>query len=218
MKVVFHQHTRFSKDSYLCLWALRLKCKLKKVDCICVTDHNEIAGALEFKNKYENSKFQVIIGEEIFTDSGEIIGLFLREKILSGLTPEETVKEIEKQGGIVIIPHPYEVERGRTALKEEFFDKIHIDAMENYNGRNFKEKYSIIQNQICEKFSFPKIVGSDAHTFFEVANNYIICDYCTLDANNFIDVVCNGKFHMKHASRIFHFHTKIVKLLKRIFK
>ena len=74
---------------------------------IAVTDHNEISGALEAQAKADGIK--VIVGEEVKTASqGEVIGLFIDEKIPRGLTLQETIAEIQRQGGLVYVPHPFD--------------------------------------------------------------------------------------------------------------
>lgn len=82
-KLEMHVHTKYSKDSLLPFWVLYLKCRICGIDYIAITEHNNIDGAKEFERYCERygSKISVIIGEEIFTSEGEIIGLFLREEL-----------------------------------------------------------------------------------------------------------------------------------------
>ena len=217
MKFQFHIHTRYSRDSLLPLFLLRFACKLQRIDCVCITDHNEIAGAIKCKERYESDRFKVIVGEEIFTSNGEIIGLFLHEKIQKGLSPEETIRQIHAQGGLVIIPHPYEVERGKTVLAEESVTKNvkEIDAMECFNGRNFKAEYSDIQNRLCEKYCLPKILGSDAHTVYEIGYNTMIAvQGAMLTKETFISFLDTASFRVKHMPRAVHYITKAHKFVK----
>src|SRR5690606_3298386 len=97
--------------------------KVKKIDIVGITDHNEIKGAQEFKKFLEKFGIKVIVGEEIFSSKGEIIGLFLSEKIEPGMSPRDTMLEIKKQGGLVYIPHPYDEKRYKTVLAEEEIEK-----------------------------------------------------------------------------------------------
>lgn len=148
--------------------------KIRKIDIVAITDHNEILGALKFKIFLEKYGLKVIIGEEIMTTKGEVIGLFLKKKISSGLSPKETMLEIKKQNGLVYIPHPYDEKRYKTVLCEsEIKENVKlIDFIEIHNGRNVSYKYSQKQEEIAEKYNINKVVGSDAHIFFELGRNY----------------------------------------------
>ena len=115
---------------------------------------------------------RIIVGEEVTTTEGEIVGLFLKETIPGGLTPEETVAQIHAQGGLVSIPHPYEV--FRKGLKQSSLDKIYqsIDIVEVFNGRG------IIRGKPDESLSFAKkhilstAANSDAHCRFGLGITY----------------------------------------------
>lgn len=218
MKVQFHVHTRFSKDSLLPLFVLYRACRICGIGCVCITDHNTIDGAVKFKEKYGSKGIDVVVGEEIFTGSGEVIGLYLTENIPAGLSVDETIKRIRSQGGLVIVPHPYEVERGKTALPESVIadHAKEFDAAEFFNGRNFKAEYSTKQNEICQKYGLAKILGSDAHTVYEIGKNtFEIGEKVTKDS--FLSALHQAEFSPKHMPRIVHYVTKIHKLVKLIF-
>ena len=138
-----HCHTRYSKDSLLLHSLLYMKCRLCHIDAIAICEHNNILGALKFKEycSKRKNKVLVIVGEEIMTSSGEIIGLYLNEEIPAGLSCDETIDRIISQGGVVYVPHPYDEKRSKTVLSEEciFSNSHRIDCMECYNGRNVDE-------------------------------------------------------------------------------
>ncbi|WP_217579010.1 PHP domain-containing protein, partial [Mesorhizobium sp. GbtcB19] len=96
-----------------------LMLKLRKINVVAITDHDEIEGALKFKPFLEKHSIRVIIGEEIFSSKGEIIGLFINKKISPGKSPRDSMFEIKQQGGIVYIPQPYGEKRYKTVLVEE---------------------------------------------------------------------------------------------------
>lgn len=222
IKLEMHVHTKYSKDSLLPFWALYLKCRICGIDYIAITEHNNIDGAKEFEKfcKRHGCKICVIVGEEIFTSEGEIIGLFLREKIEPYLSPEKTISEIKKQGGIVYVPHPFDEKREKTVLKEEaisrFSDKI--DCIEIHNGRNIEKRYDRMQKEISEKYHIFGVVGSDAHTIIEIGRNYmdIDCLDAILTPNNFIAILKQGTIVEKKCLKIAHYITAIVKMLKMI--
>ena len=72
---------------------------------LCITDHNAIAGAVELADRLP---CRVVVGEELRTAAGEIIGLFLAERMPSGLGHVEAARAIREQGGLVYIPHPFD--------------------------------------------------------------------------------------------------------------
>ena len=215
-KIEFHVHTCYSKDSVLTYPFLLFMLKLKRINCIAVTDHNEIYGAVKYKEKLSKHSISVIIGEEIFSSDGEIIGLFLKEKIPANLTAEETVKRIKEQGGIVYVPHPYDNKRAKTVLKKEKISKLkkEIDFIEIHNGRNISDEYSIMQEKIQKEYNINPIIGSDAHTFYELGRNYCIVN--SIDKNDIVESIINAEFKKKKCIKFAHFNTKIAKLIKLI--
>ena len=156
-KVELHVHTRFSHDSILPLWLLYLMCRLRKIDCIAITDHNEIKGALLFQQRYP--KIKVIVGEEIFSSEGEIIGLFLHERVESNMTARETIEKIFEQDGLVYIPHPVDTKRYKTVLQYRALisnlDKIH--CIEKFNGRTVLKKDVNQQSKIASLLNFQAV-------------------------------------------------------------
>lgn len=219
VKAEFHTHTFFSHDSFLSKFAYLFMLKLRNIKIIAITDHNTIKGSLYLKPFLNKFGIKVIIGEEIFTTAGEIIGLFLTEEIEKGLSPEETIKIIKSQNGVVYVPHPYDEKRYKTVLKEEYINKLKndIDVIEVYNGRNIKEYYREKQQEIANKYNITNIVGSDAHTFFELGRNYILIE----DFNNkdeFLENIKNAKLITKKPILFAHNVTKIVRLIKLLLK
>lgn len=226
MRIETHVHTKYSKDSLQCFWPLYLKCRLKKIDVIAITEHNNIDGGVAFKKFCEKhgNKIKVIVGEEIFTDSGEIIGLFLKENIEPRLTVRETIYEIKKQGGVVYVPHPYDLKRYKTVLKEEYIAEFKdtIDCIEVHNGRNVSTEYDVKQKEIAEKYGINPVIGSDAHTTMEIGRNYMECDVkyddYTLTAEYFKSCIPEFQFHSSECLMIAHKITIGAKFLKLLRK
>ena len=221
-KIELHVHTKYSHDSILPFWLLYLKCRICKIDYIAITEHNNIAGAKAFKKYCEQrgNKVNVIIGEEIMTNSGEIIGLFLKENIPSGLSPENTINNILKQGGIVYIPHPYDKKREKTVLLERYIseNKEKIHCMEIYNGRNISNEYGRKQEQLAQKYNINGVIGADAHTFFEIGRNYMLVNIRPNSAINFLKAIENKNIKMSKCLNFCHYITKIDKMINFIRK
>lgn len=218
VKAEFHVHTNFSNDSLLNKYLILLMCKIKQIGLLAITDHNEIEGAVrigKFLNKYG---IEVIVGEEIMTSSGEIIGLYLTDKIEPGLPVEETIKKIKDQNGIVYLPHPFDEKRYKTVLNSKMQEKYkeYFDFIEIHNGRNINLKFSNRQKELQQKMKINKIIGSDAHTFIELGRNYIEMELPTRE--NIIECVQKGVFHEKKCIKVSHFLTKIDRIIKLIEK
>lgn len=212
-----HIHTRFSKDSLLPLWLLYFKCRIKKIDVVAITDHNCVDGAKVFKRRY-GKKIKTIIGEEIMTSDGEIIGLFIHDLIKPYQSPAITVNEIMMQHGLVYIPHPYDRKRSTSVLAVRDMKAIaeSIDCMECHNGRNISSDYSIRQNEIAESCGVCKIIGSDAHTASELGRNYMtIPDDSNMETSSgFHEALQYAVFHKAECMKFVHEKTRIIKMMK----
>jgi len=136
----------------------------KGLDLLCITDHNSIKGAVEAK-KY-NSEL-VVIGEEILSKSGEIIGLFLHEEIKPGLSAEETIELIHEQDGIAFAPHPFSVYCSCVGKK---LHGLKLDGIEVFNSLHrdgYSNAIALLNSNGHAKFG-----GSDAHSSTMIGNGY----------------------------------------------
>jgi len=102
------------------------------VDVLCITDHNEVAGGI-IAQKYAKQfdDIDVVVGDEVMTDQGEVIGLWLTEKVPKMISPEESVDIIHEQGGLAIAPHPFSVHV--EGMQEKVFD-LPLEGLEIMNG------------------------------------------------------------------------------------
>ncbi|HHY00740.1 MAG TPA: PHP domain-containing protein [Methanothermobacter sp.] len=171
MRYDFHTHTKYSHDGFIEPYQLVKAAKRRGLSGIAVTDHNTIKGALKVK-KYDNSDFKVICGSEISTERGEVIGLFLNDQIESHLF-EEVVEEIRDQGGMVIIPHPFDGIR-KNGIYPDKSDIKFIDAVEVFNSRCLSQKYNDQANRFAKENELGIVAGSDAHFAREVGNAGVI--------------------------------------------
>lgn len=161
-----HVHSKFSFDSLSEPKNILSAAKRKGLNGIAVTDHNTIKGGIEVRKINHDPHFLVILGAEIATEIGDVIGLFLKKEIESR-NSIEVVEEIHLQGGMAVLPHPL---KGH-ALNEEILRKI--DVIECFNSRTSKEnnKKAIELADRCKK---PVIAGSDAHFCSEIGASKII--------------------------------------------
>lgn len=218
IKMEVHVHTRFSKDSMLCFWPLYMKCIARNISVIAITEHDNIEGGVKFSEfcRRRGSKVSVIVGEEVFTSQGEIIGLFLKNAVAPGLSPEETIRRIKQQGGVVYVPHPFDLKRSRTVLKESAIaaNKELIDCIEVHNGRNVSEDFSTKQLEIARKYGLRQVIGSDAHTLIEAGRNYMIVKSIPHNRESFIQEIDGAEFVAAKCIPLSHKITVIAKLLK----
>jgi predicted metal-dependent phosphoesterase TrpH len=115
-----------------------------------------------------------MVGEEISTSEGELVGLFLQEEIKEGLTPEQTVAEIKRQGGLVLLPHGFDPLK-RWHLRIEARKKItaSIDIVETFNSRISRPRWNRAAVQWAEERGVPMSAGSDAHTIADIGNAWV---------------------------------------------
>jgi len=166
-----HIHTAYSCDCNTSLRRLIARCHKVGINCVAITDHNTMAGALEMKRL---APFKVIVGEEIETTAGEIIGYFLSEEIPKGLSPLETARRIREQGGAVCIPHPFDRMR-LSALHHQNLETLlpYIDIVEVFNSRLLLRRQCAMAQRFAQAHGLLSSAGSDAHTIFEVGNAHV---------------------------------------------
>jgi predicted metal-dependent phosphoesterase TrpH len=140
---------------------------------IAITDHDTIRGGLKTA-EYSERDFEVIIGSEILTHRGEIIGLFLSEEIQSR-DFFGAIEEIQNQNGIVIVPHPFDTLR-KSALYPTEKDAKMIEGIEGFNGRSVFQKSNTEAIEFGMRNKLAITAGSDAHFLNEVGNAGIITD------------------------------------------
>jgi predicted metal-dependent phosphoesterase TrpH len=170
-KVDFHTHSVASPDGALRTVDYKHALDRGKLDCVAVTDHNMIDFARELHAQFGD---RIIIGEEITTLAGEIIGLFLTNPIAAGLSPAETVAKIHEQGGLVYVPHPFETVR--KGLTPETLDTIaaDVDIIEAYNGRAVFQNRSDQTIAWATAYTTPIAAASDSHGHIGWGKTYTI--------------------------------------------
>lgn len=134
VRVDMHVHSMWSGDSTTTPDELHQMVVATDLDVVCVTDHHAIAGAIQLADVLP---CRVVIGEEVATHSGEIIGLFLSERVPQGLTARDTAVRIRDQGGVVYIPHPFDPMRRNlaTPVLDELVAGGLVDAIEVLNAK-----------------------------------------------------------------------------------
>ena len=160
--VDLHMHTDHSHDCATPVEVLLESAKAAGLGAIAITDHNEISGALAAAERANGIK--VIVSEEVKTaDQGEVIGLFIKEKIKRGMTLEETIAEIRRQGGLVYVPHPFD-RMHAVPDYEHMLDIVEqIDAIEVFNPRVAISSFNEEAARFAAKYRIVAGAGSDSH-------------------------------------------------------
>ena len=163
--VDLHMHTDHSPDCATPVEVLIETARDRGFGAIAITDHNEVSGAIEAARIAEGmDDFKVIVAEEVKTaEQGEVIGLFLKEKIPKGLTMAETIAEIRRQGGLVYVPHPFD-RLHSVPDYEHLLDMVEeIDLIEVFNPRVAITSFNEEAERFAAKYRIIPAAGSDSH-------------------------------------------------------
>ncbi len=204
LKADFHIHTEYSMDCNTSLDKIIKRCGEVGVNCITVSDHGVIEGALEMQKR---APFKVIVAEEILTTQGEIIGMFLKEVIPSELPVSETIARIREQGGLVCIPHPFDLIR-TSALKDKVIEEMagEIDIIEVFNARNPLPHSSAKARAFAEKHGMAMSAGSDAHTTNEIGNAWVEMPEFS-GSDDFLEALRAGEITGRRTNVLNHFYS-----------
>ncbi len=217
IKIDLHSHSSASHDSYVSPKCF-IECYQKKgFGGVAVTDHNTIHGAQEIA-RLAPKNFWVIIGEEITSKEGEIIGYFLKEKIPRDLGARETIAQIKKQGGVVAIPHPCDRMRHHVLERKILFEIIHdVDFIEIFNARNVFKNDNQKAYELAKKYQKNMSAGSDAHSTLEIGNVSLEIDKRCDDRETFLSQWKDTapKINTHSAPLFVHGITRLVKWYKK---
>ena len=188
-------------------------CIRRGINCLAVTDHNKVQGALEVQRQ---APFVVIVGEEIKTSEGEIIGLFLTEEIPGGLSAGRTIEVIREQGGVVYVPHPMDPLR-RTRLKPEVLREVAslVDVLEVCNARSFNPWALGRARRFAEQHDLLMGAGSDAHTPGEIGAAHVVMPEFSNPAE-FLQSLAAGQIVYGRTNPFVHTTTISLKLRRRL--
>jgi predicted metal-dependent phosphoesterase TrpH len=162
--VDLHMHTDHSPDCATPVETLLGTARDVGLGAIAITDHNEVSGALAAREMADDFGVKVIVAEEVKTaDEGEVIGLFIEDKIPRGMTMAETIAEIRRQGGLVYVPHPFD--RLHSVPDYEHLLEIveDIDVLEVFNPRVALTAFNEEAERFAAKYRIIPGAGSDSH-------------------------------------------------------
>lgn len=176
MKVDLHCHSEASADCVTPIPLMPERCLERDIRVQAITDHNEIWGAQKLRDLVaaQQLPLTIIVGEEVSTREGEIVGLFLEEKIEAGLSPEETVARILEQGGLVLLPHGFDPLK-RFRLSEEARTRVAsaIHIVETFNARISRPTWNRVAVSWAEEHGKLMSAGSDSHTLADIGEAWV---------------------------------------------
>lgn len=212
MKVDFHMHTHYSSDSLTKPQALVRKAKSLGI-IPAITDHNTIAAHAELRG----SGAQFIPGEGIFTDSGDLIGLYLSKPIKKNTQFLEAIDQIHSQGGIAYLPHMFDY--GRSGKHASAREAAKVDVVEAFNARCMSQRMNRQAWEFAEKHKLLKGAGSDSHFLFEFGSTYTeLPDFDLDNPSSLLKALRKSKLVTKQAPFFVRGTTKLIYIGKKISK
>ena len=162
MRVDFHTHTMWSGDSTTTPDEFAQCLSESGIDVVCITDHNAVRGAQQLQGTLDA---RVVVGEEMKTHAGEIIGLFLTDRVPQGLAPVTAARAVKSQGGLVYIPHPFDPLRNN--LRHDVLDELVgdglVDGIEVLNAKTSLTSLNARAARYAGEHGLAPGAGSDAH-------------------------------------------------------
>lgn len=186
LRLDLHIHSKYSFDSLMSIKTIIKVAKKKNLNGLAITDHNTIMGG---QRACQQNKGQLlaIIGTEIATDIGDIIGLFLTEDIKSR-DPDEVLDQIKRQDGISVFPHPF---KGHKLTNKKTIEILkRVDCIEVLSSRS---PIGPRQYQYLKSFDRVPIAGSDAHFSVEIGLCQTILDINDVDLDSVRKGILSGK-------------------------
>jgi predicted metal-dependent phosphoesterase TrpH len=170
-----HLHTVASGDARTTLDQLVERIETVQLDIVCITDHHSIESAELAQTLVRDIGARVIVGEEIRTPSGELIGLYLSERIPYVLPVADVVQRIKAQGGLVYAPHAFDPERAglKLSVLQALAGASHLDIVEVFNAKIADQTHNLEAVDFVQRFDLAPGVGSDAHDPEGVGAAYI---------------------------------------------
>lgn len=214
IRIDLHTHSEASIDGGLSPEDYADILRNEKLDVVAITDHNRIDFAQGLQKALGEER--IIVGEEITTSDGDIIGLFLKTQIEPGLSVKQTIDEIKIQGGLVYIPHPYE--RVRKGIGKDLLHEIieSVDIIESHNGRSLTKNNAVKLETLGVKNSVAICGSSDAHGKKGIGRTYTAIE-ARPNRNTLVTLLKNGTIANKRPPLLSYFNPKINRL-KNYFK
>ncbi len=198
----FHIHTHHSKDCVMPVADILERAREVGLDVIAITDHDSAAGGLEARELADRYGVRVIVGEEVKSSEGEVIGLFLERTIPGGMTFAETIAAIKEQHGIVYVPHPFDrlhTIPSPAVLRANVAD---IDVVEVFNSRLAFPGFNELAERFAQRYRLPAAGGSDAHVLPGIGTTFCGIDDFT-GPDDFVAALAESRIVRRPRSLIY---------------
>ncbi|NJO83777.1 MAG: hypothetical protein HC828_13920, partial [Blastochloris sp.] len=212
-QVELHSHTVWSRDCVVQPERVMKLCEARHIDKIAITDHNTAEGALRLHRDLPD---RVIVGEEIMTTKGELLGYFMQETIPAGLTPQETIRRLREQGAVISVSHPFDrLRKGawHEADLREIVDQV--DAIEIFNARCLYPEDNRRALAFAQEHHLVGTAGSDAHCRIEYGRAYLRMP-AFYDAQSFKDALHAADLVSRYSLAWVHINSKTAKWAKKL--
>ncbi len=216
--VDLHCHSSSSFDSLSKPADLVRNAKRFGLTHLAITDHERIDGAQRARDMAPD-EVSVIVGEEVRTTGGDLLGLFLEEAVPPGMSPVETAAAIHAQGGLVGLPHPFDRFRssgGAMAAADALGGlAAAVDFVEVHNARavgRANERAALF----AREHGLPGVASSDAHSLMEVGVAYSVLPRDFSSAAELRDLLVDADLVMGRGSYFVRLWTPIAKVVQRL--
>jgi predicted metal-dependent phosphoesterase TrpH len=210
MRVEFHCHSRYSKDSLNPLEGMIQTARQRGIDRLIITDHSTIRGAVRAQRMAPDL---VIVGEEVRTSRGELLAAYVQEEIPRGLEPQIALRLLREQGAFISVPHPFEVERNGWEIHELLEIIPLVDAIEVFNSRCVRPQLNKLAAEFAQEHDLVVTVGSDAHSLREIGRSVLELPSFQ-DAVSLRNVIRQGKAETRLSSPFVHFSSVYARIYK----
>ena len=212
LTIELHCHTYYSEDSLLDPARLLEVCRKKGIDRVAITDHNTIEGALA-ASKLEPDR--VIIGEEIMTTQGELLGYFVKERVPPDLSPRETISRLRDQGAFISVSHPFDNMRSGSWQEDSLLEILDlVDAIEVFNARTWTNHANHKAAALIKNTGGLGTAGSDAHTAIELGRALMTLPSFE-NTDGFRYALSRAQIHATRSSVFVHLFSRYTSFRKR---
>ena len=194
------------------LQALHLTCQKKAIQRLVITDHNNIEGVIL---AYELNPMLFIIGEEIMTQQGELLGIFVKEMIPAGLPALKAIELLRSQDAFISVSHPFDTFRQGHWETGDLLELLpSIDAIEVFNSRCLNPQSNTLASNFAKQHHLLGTVGSDSHSTGEVGTSTLsLPDFH--DAASLSAALTQSQAHVRLSNPLVHFHSRYAKWRKQ---
>jgi predicted metal-dependent phosphoesterase TrpH len=213
LNVELHSHTFWSKDCVVPFEAILRICEMRKIDRIAITDHNTTEGALRMQKLAPD---RVIVGEEIMTTKGELLGYFMTQSVPAGLSPKETIARLRGQGAAISVSHPFDQFRKGAWDEPDLRDIMHlVDAIEIFNARCILSEDNRKATQFAKTHGLLGTAGSDAHSRVEYGRTLTQLAQFH-DAQSFLESLKQANYVERYSAFYVHLHSSTAKWSRKL--